>query len=273
MSARPRAAPSRLAAANDLREQMRELPAFRALLRSAEEGLVRGLGPLAGPVLDLGCGDGHFGARALGGGAIGTDPDLDAIAVAGRRRGHRALVAADGSRLPISTGSMGTVVANSVLEHIPALDETLAECARVLRPGGRLVITAPSDRFTPLLGGVSVPRAIGLEGWGERYGRWLNRRSRHHHLLSLDQWTERLGSAGLGVLSASSYFPRAAHRTFEALHFLGIPTLLFRRLTGRWVPWRNPVTSFLAGRLLARHCDAAAVDDGAYVFLVAGHGR
>ena len=248
---------------------MRELPAFRALLRSVEEGLVRGLGPLAEPVLDLGCGDGHFGARALGGGAIGTDPDLAALAAAGRRRGHRALAAADGSRLPLSSGSIGTVVANSVLEHIPALGETLAECARVLRPGGRLVITAPSDRFTPLLGGVSLPRAIGLEGWGARYGRWLNRRSRHHHLLSIDQWTELLESAGLTVSSASSYFPRGAHRAFEALHFLGSPALLFRRLTGRWIPWRNPVTLLLAGRLLARHCDLVAVDGGAYVFLVA----
>ena len=135
-----------------------------------------------------------------------------------------------------------------------------------------MVITAPSDRFTPLLTGARLPAAIGLGSWGARYGRWLNRRSRHHHLLSLAEWTHRLEDVGLTVETGHAYFSRGAHRAFEALHFLGIPTLLFRRLTGRWIPWRNPVTLFLAGRLLARHCDLVAVDGGAYVFLVAERG-
>ena len=43
---------------------LQELPAFRALLRATEARLYAEL-PLPELVLDLGCGDGHFGAAAL----------------------------------------------------------------------------------------------------------------------------------------------------------------------------------------------------------------
>ena len=39
---------------------LRELPAFRALLRAVEARFYQDLLPLQEPVLDLGCGDGHF---------------------------------------------------------------------------------------------------------------------------------------------------------------------------------------------------------------------
>lgn len=38
----------------------RELPAFRALIRAIEHRLLADLGPLPEPLLDIGCGDGHF---------------------------------------------------------------------------------------------------------------------------------------------------------------------------------------------------------------------
>ena len=66
----------------------------------------------------------------------------------------------DGNLLPFATGSCDTVLCTEVLEHLPRPDTCLAEMARVLKPGGRLLLTVPfmqplhelpSDyyRFTP----------------------------------------------------------------------------------------------------------------------------
>ncbi len=47
----------------------------------------------------------------------------------------------DGERLPLPDGSVDAVVANMYLHHAPDPSEALGEMARVLRPGGRLVLT------------------------------------------------------------------------------------------------------------------------------------
>jgi len=47
------------------------------------------------------------------------------------------------TRLPFAGGSFDAVVAAEVIEHIPEVETALEEAARVLRPGGRLVVTVP----------------------------------------------------------------------------------------------------------------------------------
>lgn len=44
-------------------------------------------------------------------------------------------------RLPIEDGSVDVVLSTQVLEHVEAPGRYLAECARVLRPGGRLLLS------------------------------------------------------------------------------------------------------------------------------------
>lgn len=55
----------------------------------------------------------------------------------------RGRVAGEMPRLPFATGSFDAVVAAEVIEHIPDIDGAVAEAARVLAPGGRLVVTVP----------------------------------------------------------------------------------------------------------------------------------
>ncbi|MEJ2607302.1 MAG: hypothetical protein P8Z41_11590 [Anaerolineales bacterium] len=43
---------------------LRELPYFRSILRAVEAELFQGV-ELAHPILDVGCGDGHFASGAL----------------------------------------------------------------------------------------------------------------------------------------------------------------------------------------------------------------
>ena len=65
----------------------------------------------------------------------------------GRGRYERADVWGDVLALPIRDGTCDTVLCNQVLEHVPNPQEAIDEMARVLRPGGYLILTA-----TPYLG-------------------------------------------------------------------------------------------------------------------------
>ena len=97
-------------------------------------------------VLDLGCGAGRFVAalRAAGADAIGVE-----LAEAALERARAVapgadlrLVAPDGS-LPLEHGAVDLVWCSEVLEHVVDTAGFLTEVRRVLRPGGRLLLTVP----------------------------------------------------------------------------------------------------------------------------------
>jgi ubiquinone/menaquinone biosynthesis C-methylase UbiE len=110
----------------------------RALLLAAVEPGVR--------VLDLGCGAGRFVAalRELGADPVGVE--LSAAALERARRNvpgaDLRLVAADGS-LPLGHGEVDVVWCSEVLEHVPDTIAFLTEVRRVLKRGGRLLVTVP----------------------------------------------------------------------------------------------------------------------------------
>src|SRR5262249_30739879 len=49
------------------------------------------------------------------------------------------------SRIPFPDASFTAVIAASVLEHIPSLEETLTEVRRVLVPGGSFLVLVPRN--------------------------------------------------------------------------------------------------------------------------------
>ena len=52
-------------------------------------------------------------------------------------------VRGDGNALPFATDTFDTVVSNQVLEHVPEPAYAVVEMARVMKPGGRVIVTAP----------------------------------------------------------------------------------------------------------------------------------
>lgn len=99
--------------------------------------------PAEGPVVDVGCGGGAMLRDVPVAPAFGTEPSAGAARHAARSS-PGAVVRAEGSALPLRDESVGCVLALDVIEHHPRPEELLAEAARVLRPGGLLVVTVPA---------------------------------------------------------------------------------------------------------------------------------
>jgi SAM-dependent methyltransferase len=103
-------------------------------------------------VLEVGCGTGWFAARVrreLGAEVVAIDQSERMVELA-RAEGVDARVG-DVQRLDFAVGEFDCVAANWMLYHVPDLDAGVAEIARVLRSGGRLVaITNGKDHLLEL---------------------------------------------------------------------------------------------------------------------------
>jgi SAM-dependent methyltransferase len=103
-------------------------------------------------LLDVGTGAGAVAVGALGRGCtvIAVDPEPDMLALAARAAPGAVLVEAALPSLPLPDASADIVVANFVLNHVPDPAAATAELRRVLRPGGRLGVSAWPAAATPL---------------------------------------------------------------------------------------------------------------------------
>ncbi len=106
--------------------------------------------PRSGRTLEVGCGTGGLLASAarLGLEIEGVDIALRWLVVARRRLDDRGLsvplVAASAERLPYADASFDCVVADSLLEHLDDPASAVVEWARVLRPGGMVLVWSPN---------------------------------------------------------------------------------------------------------------------------------
>ncbi len=115
---------------------------------------------MAGRVLDAGCGVGNLLERLTAPGkAIGVDFSLGMIRAASRR--SPSVLLGDSMKLPFRDESFDLVLARSLLHHLPNIERGISELARVLRPGGQLVV---ADTNRSVL--TSLPRALAYRGPG-----------------------------------------------------------------------------------------------------------
>ncbi len=64
-----------------------------------------------------------------------------------RLHGKGSYVAADATRLPFRDGAFSHTISSEVIEHIAEDQQSLRELARVMPPGGRLIVTFPHRKF------------------------------------------------------------------------------------------------------------------------------
>lgn len=93
-----------------------------------------------GRVLDLGCGDRRY--EPFFNGRVDRWVGID-HPTPGDWRSGRANLFGDAVALPLRPESFDTVLCTQVLEHVPEPLDLLREARRVLKPGGRLILTAP----------------------------------------------------------------------------------------------------------------------------------
>lgn len=116
-----------------------------------------------GDALDAACGTGRLTAGLLERGhrVIGVDSSPEMLEVARRRVPRADLRTGDLRELPVEDGAVDLVVCGLALAHLDDLRPVMAEFARVLRPGGHLVI---SDAHHELIFRGSVVKAVGENG-------------------------------------------------------------------------------------------------------------
>lgn len=107
-------------------------------------------------MLDVGCGDGARTLANLPAGSIGLDISRVALSLAADVVDDARLLRGDLATLPVRDGGVDAVTAYHAVFHVPRTEHphVFGEFARVLRPGGWLLMTLPS-------GAVDTVR----EGW------------------------------------------------------------------------------------------------------------
>lgn len=181
-----------------------------------------------GRLLEVGCGSGLMlrNMRERGWDVMGVDVDPKAVA---RARTHE-LDVRKGSLLSQSfeENSFDVVAMSHVIEHLHDPRNILAECLRILRPGGRLVLITPNTD------------ALSLSLFGSN---WMHLDPpRHLHLFNREGLAQLVSEIGFGE-TESRTVPRDAKGNYAV-------TMTIRR-HGHWRPGtRLPLTTRLAGRLL-----------------------
>jgi demethylmenaquinone methyltransferase/2-methoxy-6-polyprenyl-1,4-benzoquinol methylase len=146
--------------------------------RLALDAVAAGPGDL---VVDLACGTGDLAELAARRGArvVGVDFAREMLRRAHSRRVAAALVRGDAQALPFADRAASALTCGFALRNFVSLAPVLAECARVLRPGGRLAlleVDRPRSRF------VRAGHALYFDRIVPRIGALLSDRAAYRYL-------------------------------------------------------------------------------------------
>jgi SAM-dependent methyltransferase len=162
-------------------------------------------------VLDLGCGTGETAAKLLRCGyeVWGMDLAEPMVSHARARHGTERFRVGDIEHIPFPEDTFDGLVCLGVVEYLERDERALSEIRRVLKPGGRAVISTP-NAISPLRGADAL--AFALENAARPLYRTVKYRLRGkptpvdpplvlapHRFYQRKQWLQRLQAAGLEV--------------------------------------------------------------------------
>lgn len=148
--------------------------------RVRSQAVLARLAPVRGDmVLDIGCGNARDIVPILEAGAsiVGVDLSEGMIAqarldLAAAGQHGAVLEVGDASRLRFADASFDKVLCSEVIEHIPDADAAIGEMARVLKPGGMLVISTPNRRSWYGFDRYVVWSALLRRRWNHPFDNW-----------------------------------------------------------------------------------------------------
>lgn len=216
--------------------------------------LTKNVKPSDGKILDIGCGPGLLAMDLATKGyeGFGIDVAENMLTLARDRMREQKIPqtwtfqTGDAENLKFESGSMGCVVASGIIEYMPNDEKMLAEVARVLKPGGVLIINVTNlfgystffadffDRVKILPGVLPVASALKKITTGSKFGATvLKFRPRKHFIPSFREKLSQHGFSfvedkyiGFSVFPAplSTIFSRITGKIDNSLDFLdGLP--------------------------------------------------
>lgn len=114
--------------------------------RFVRKSLLAYLGEINGrTVLDVGCGTGHFSQFLAGNNRIvGIDISFEMVRNAMVR--GLSVAQSSGKKLPLAAGIFDLVIANNVIQSFREARDFIRELVRVVRPGGRILVSATNGQ-------------------------------------------------------------------------------------------------------------------------------
>lgn len=99
-------------------------------------------------ILDIGCGSGSMLKSLQSSGTVLSGVDIEPAAIRRCRRliPSASIFQAEANELPLESGSQELVLALDIIEHSDNDSGIIGEAYRVLKQGGRLVVTVPAYR-------------------------------------------------------------------------------------------------------------------------------
>jgi SAM-dependent methyltransferase len=199
--------------------------------RSKSEPIVQAIeaarGTRIGPddrVLEVGCGSAALAAALARRRAnvVASDVSLRWLVLAQKRLADEAtegvdLVACAAEALPFPDESFDIVAASDVVEHVEDVGRFVADCARVLRPGGLLFLATPNRYSLGLEPHVRLPGVGYLpRPLAERYVEAARGTTYDHvHLLSARGLRRVLDAAGFDVVIVPPEIPPVTEELYD----------------------------------------------------------
>ena len=175
----------------------------------------------AGRVLDAACGTGRYTKLLADRGhrVTGVDRNLAMLSKARERVPQAELLEGSLTALPTSDASFNAVVCGLALTHFESIDKPVSEIARVVRPGGKVILSDLHPMLTALGATAFFVGADGAAGCVRSYlhltGAYLEAFSAAG--LSVERVIEPLLDDVNFAAGSDSYLPRSAARSFAGL--------------------------------------------------------
>ncbi len=244
-------------------------PASWALIRANEIRALDGI-EFKQPSLDVGCGDGLVAKIILSNKRIkkfdvGIDLSLREINKAQKSGAYKKCIVANVYDLPFPDQAFQTVFSNSVVEHIPNLQQALSEMSRVLKKNGELIVTVPSKYLESYL--------IGGKVLGRGYNKFFNRLNKHYNLYNHKQWEKIFAHHNLKLTYHYYYHTPGMIKAHEILAYIAMPIHLAKVFVGYWPVFpslrKKLIMPWLIKLLRPFYLADARNDEGGSIVLVA----